>query len=58
MLNLNMEATGHCWLSVYEHLAELGYDVRVINSIQSDAFLKMYIRQTKNNSYEKEVTNT
>jgi len=39
---IGMEATGHYWLSVYEHLSEQGYDVRVINPIQSDAFRKMY----------------
>ena len=47
---IGMEATGHYWLSVYEHLVGLGYDVKVINPIQSDAFRKMYIRQTKNDS--------
>ena len=49
-LIIGMEATGHYWLSVYEHLTEQGYDARVINPIQSDAFRKMYIRQTKNDS--------
>ena len=47
---IGMEATGHYWLSVYEHFSQLGYDVKVINPIQSDAFRKMYIRQTKNDS--------
>jgi len=47
---IGMEATGHYWLSVYEHFSELGYDVKVINPIQSEAFRKMYIRQTKNDS--------
>lgn len=47
---IGMEATGHYWLSVYEYLTEKQYDVRVINPIQSDAFRKMYIRQTKNDS--------
>lgn len=47
---IGMEATGHYWLSVYEHFTKLGYDVKVINPIQSDAFRKMYIRQTKNDS--------
>lgn len=49
-LIIGMEATGHYWLSVYAFLAELGYDVKVINPIQSEAFRKMYIRQTKNDS--------
>jgi len=47
---IGMEATGHYWLSVYEYLTVQKYDVRVINPIQSDAFRKMYIRQTKNDS--------
>jgi transposase len=45
-----MEATGHYWLSVHAFFLELGYDVKVINPIQSEAFRKMYIRQTKNDS--------
>ncbi|MEA5060018.1 MAG: IS110 family transposase [Candidatus Pelethousia sp.] len=47
---IGMEATGHYWLSIYEYLTGQKYDVRVINPIQSDAFRKMYIRQTKNDS--------
>jgi transposase len=47
---VGMEATGHYWLSVYEYLTAKSYDVKVINPIQSEAFRKMYIRQTKNDS--------
>ena len=47
---IGMEATGHYWLAIHECLTEQGYDVRVINPIQSEAFRKMYIRQTKNDS--------
>jgi transposase len=47
---VGMEATGHYWLSVYEYLSDRSYDVKVINPIQSEAFRKMYIRQTKNDS--------
>ena len=47
---IGMEATGHYWLSVYTFFLELGYTVKVINPIQSEAFRKMYIRQTKNDS--------
>ncbi len=47
---IGMEATGHYWLSVYSYLLEVGYDLKVINPIQSDAFRGMYIRQTKNDS--------
>ena len=47
---IGMEATGHYWLSVHAFFLELGYDVKVINPIQSEAFRKMYIHQTKNDS--------
>ena len=30
---IGMEATGHYWLPVYEHLSELEYIVKVINPI-------------------------
>lgn len=49
---IGMEATGHYWLSVYSYLLELGYDLKVINPIQSESFRKMYIRQTKNDSID------
>ena len=42
---IGMEATGHYWLSVYTFFLELGYTVKVINPIQSEAFRKMYIRK-------------
>lgn len=47
---IGMEATGHYWVSLYSYLIDLGFTVYVINPIQSDAFRKMYIRQTKNDS--------
>lgn len=47
---IGMEATDHYWLSVYTFFLDLGYTVKVINPIQSEAFRKMYIRQTKNDS--------
>lgn len=49
-LIIGMEATGHYWLSVHAFLLEQGYCINVINPIQSEAFRKMYIRQTKNDS--------
>ena len=47
---IGMEATGHYWLSVYSYLIENTFNTKVINPIQSEAFRKMYIRQTKNDS--------
>jgi len=49
---IGMEATGHYWLSVYSYLLNLRYNLKVINPIQSEAFRKMYIRQTKNDSID------
>ncbi|MGE9896768.1 IS110 family transposase [Anaerovoracaceae bacterium SGI.195] len=49
---IGMEATGHYWLSLYSALIDFGFNVVVINPIQSDAFRKMYIRQTKNDSVD------
>ena len=49
-LVIGMEATGHYWLSLYSWLLEKGYDVKVINPIQSDAFRRLSIRKTKNDS--------
>lgn len=47
---IGMEATGHYWLSVYSFFTALGFNLKVINPIQSNAFRKMYIRQVKNDS--------
>lgn len=41
---IGMEATGHYWLSLHSALIDFGFNVVVINPIQSDAFRKMYIR--------------
>lgn len=42
-----MEATGHYWLALYCHLTDMGYQVKVINPIQSDALRNLYIRKSK-----------
>lgn len=52
---IGMEATGHYWLSVYSFFIDLGYNLKVINPIQSQAFRKIYIRQTKNDSKDSYV---
>lgn len=43
-----LEATGHYWLPLYAQLTAAGYDVKVINPIQSDSLRNLYIRVTKN----------
>ena len=42
-----MEATGHYWLALYCQLKELGFQLHVINPIQSDALRNLYVRKTK-----------
>ncbi|WP_279222194.1 IS110 family transposase [Clostridium septicum] len=42
-----MEATGHYWLSLYSALIDFGFNVVVINPIQSDAFRKCTLDRLK-----------
>jgi len=42
-----MEATGHYWLPLFSQLEQLGYQLHVINPIQSDALRNLYVRKTK-----------
>jgi transposase len=47
---IGMEATGHYWLSLYCFLFDAGFQVNVINPIQSDAVRNLFLRKTKNDS--------
>ena len=47
---IGMEATGHYWLSMYCFLFDAGFQVNVINPIQSDAIRNLFIRKTKNDA--------
>jgi len=47
---IGMEATGHYWLSVYCFLHDAGFQVNVINPIQSDAIRNLFLRKTKNDA--------
>jgi transposase len=42
-----MEATGQYWLSVYSFFFEHGYDVKVLNPIQTESFRGINIRKCK-----------
>lgn len=42
-----LEATGHYWLPLYCNLVSRGFNVLVLNPIQSDSLRNMYIRKTK-----------
>ena len=45
-----MEATGHYWLSLYCFLHDAGFQINVINPIQSDAIRNLFLRKTKNDA--------
>lgn len=47
---VGMEATGHYWLSLYCFLFDEGYQVNVINPLQSDAVRNLFLRKTKNDA--------
>jgi len=49
---IGMEATGHYWLALYSFLFAQGFDVAVINPIQSDSLRNFHIRQTKTDSVD------
>ncbi len=51
-LIIGMEATGHYWLAIYAYLTEKSYTIHVINPIQSDAFRRMSIRQSKTDAID------
>lgn len=45
---VGMEATGHYWMVLHAFLLELGFDVKVINPLVTDAYRGMLIRRSKN----------
>jgi transposase len=47
---VGMEATGHYWLSLYCFLFDEGFQVNVINPVQSDAVRSLFLRKTKNDA--------
>lgn len=44
---LCLEATGHYWLSLFSFLEHRGFQLHVINPIQSDALRNLYVRKAK-----------
>jgi len=49
-VSFGMESTSHYWLALYTRLMKEGYQVHVLNPIQSDALRNLYIRQNKTDS--------
>lgn len=46
-LEMAMEATGHYWLPLYDFLKDQGYEVTVLNPLQTEAHRRGQIRKTK-----------
>jgi transposase len=46
-LEMAMEATGHYWLPLYDFLKGQGYEVTVLNPLQTEAHRRGQIRKTK-----------
>ena len=46
-LEMAMEATGHYWLPLYDFLKTQGYEVVVLNPLQTEAHRRGQIRKTK-----------
>lgn len=51
-LVFGMESTSHYWLALYTRLKREGFQVYVINPIQSDALRGLYIHQNKSDAHD------
>lgn len=50
---VGMEATGHYWIALFDFLSTAGYDVAVINPIQTDAFRDVWsVRKVKTDAID------
>jgi len=50
-----LEATGHYWLSLYDHISQEGFKLHVINPIQTDSLRNFNIRATKTDSVDSQL---
>lgn len=55
LVKIGMEATGHYWLNIYTYLVDAGFDVHVINPVQSDAIRGLYIRKSKTDTIDSRI---
>ena len=51
-VTVGLEATGHYWLSLYEHLTRQGYPVVVTNPLQIAAYRRTGIRKRKTDRHD------
>lgn len=52
---IGMEATGHYWINLYTRLLDKGFQIHVINPLQSDALRNLYLRKTKTDSVDSKL---
>ena len=52
---IGMEATGHYWIALHDELKDRGYEVVVLNPIQSNAHIRTIIRKTKTDPLDAEA---
>lgn len=52
---IGMEATGHYWVNLYTRLLDKGFQIHVINPLQSDALRNLYLRKTKTDSVDSKL---
>jgi transposase len=45
---IGLEATGHYWLALHDHLVRAGHTVQVLNPLQTHAYRKTTLRKVKN----------
>lgn len=46
-VSIALEATGHYWLALHERLTREGFQVQVVNPIQTDAYRRTTVRKVK-----------
>jgi len=51
-IEIGLEATGHYWLALFEHLTRADYTVHVLNPLQVHAYQRSGIRKRKNDSID------
>jgi len=51
-IEIGLEATGHYWLALFEHLTRAGYRVHVLNPLQVHAYQRSGIRKRKNDTVD------
>lgn len=46
-VSFGVEATGHYWVALYERVTDAGYEVKVLNPLQTDSYRHSFLRKVK-----------